>query len=151
MKETINTHEFSANENGRGNLAGTEIRSHHAMKYTMKLAAVGCKSHQLPVADSMEAVAAFAAYRDSIGTSDMKSGCGDITDRSGDLIARISYNGRVWLPNGQPLDQMSGDEWIALGRNPEGYIPTVGENADQMRSISFAIFTKQQMQIEATR
>ncbi len=64
---------------------------------------------EVMVFDSDDAVKLFSLFRDGggFGASELKKGCGDITDLSGKLIARISYNGRVWLPNGQPLDELT--------------------------------------------
>jgi hypothetical protein len=48
------------------------------------------------------ASAMLAAYRDKycLGASDMNEGCGNIVAEDGTVVARVSYNGRVWTPEG---------------------------------------------------
>lgn len=59
--------------------------------------------------------AKIGLYRDAgYGASDMVGQCGEVT-RRGRLLARVSYNGRVWV-DGKPVDGMSGAEWIAQAR-----------------------------------
>jgi hypothetical protein len=66
--------------------------------YRIHLAALGCKTFDLVVVDSNSAKEVFCQYRDShnLGSSDLKKGCGDVTDANGKLVARISYNGNLW-------------------------------------------------------
>jgi hypothetical protein len=73
-----------------------------AKRYTLHLAVSGRKPQFVPVSDSQQASAVFAAFRDSerFGASDMGRNCGVVTDDQGNLVARISYNGRVWTPEG---------------------------------------------------
>jgi len=49
----------------------------------------------------------LAQYRDryDIGASDMAEGCGNIYADDGALVARVSYNGRVWTPDGILLQE----------------------------------------------
>ena len=67
-------------------------------RYTLRLAARGCPTVNLPVTDSEMASAAFQRYRDTygFGASEMRKGCGDVRDATGSLVAHISYNGRAW-------------------------------------------------------
>lgn len=66
--------------------------------YKIHLAAKGCATFDLIVVDSASASEVWCSYRDehNLGASDMKRGCGNVTDESGKLVARVSYNGRVW-------------------------------------------------------
>jgi hypothetical protein len=81
----------------------------------LHLAAHGRKAMRLRVFDIETAVVVFGDFRDfnSFGASDLKAECGKITDENDNELCRISYNGRVWLPNGQALDGMDGSQWIA--------------------------------------
>jgi hypothetical protein len=83
--------------------------------YTLYLAAIGCPTKNVPVANSEQAQNAFNMYRSiyDFGGSAMKRGCGDIRDENGALIARISYNGRVWDAEGKPTDGLTGQQWLA--------------------------------------
>jgi hypothetical protein len=74
--------------------------------FNLHLGAIGAPMVKVMVFDSDDAVKIFTQYRDSgpFGSSEMLKGCGNVTDLTGKLVCRISYNGRVWLPNGQPLD-----------------------------------------------
>jgi hypothetical protein len=71
------------------------------------LAADGCPTMRIPVASADAASALLSGYRDrfGIGASDMKRGCGDIRADDGTLVARVSYNGRVWTPSGILLQE----------------------------------------------
>jgi hypothetical protein len=71
------------------------------------LAADGCPTMRIPVASADRASALLSRYRDrfGIGASDMKQGCGDIHADDGTLVARVSYNGRVWTPEGNLLQE----------------------------------------------
>jgi hypothetical protein len=73
------------------------IRSGH-----LRLAAVGCPTLRVLVNDAEQIVRIWEHYRDKngIGASDMKSGCGDLI-ADGGVIARISYNGRIWDVSGR--------------------------------------------------
>lgn len=70
------------------------------------LAADGCKSLTFPVTDLTQAARAFIAYRDlyNLGASQLAGYCGHIygPDRK-TLVAKISYNGRAWSPDGKEL------------------------------------------------
>jgi hypothetical protein len=73
----------------------------------LSLAADGCPTLRIPVASADKASALLSRYRDrfGIGASDMKEGCGDIRADDGTLVARVSYNGRVWTPEGILLQE----------------------------------------------
>lgn len=83
--------------------------------YYLRLAAIGIPTRDHRVFSSDEAIAVWTDFRDhnNLGGSDLKKGCGDVHDAKGQLVARISYNGRVWDTNNKPLDGLSGAEWIA--------------------------------------
>lgn len=70
------------------------------------LAADGCKSLTFTVESLTVAALAFIAYRDlyDLGASQMAEHCGNIygPDRV-TLVAKISYNGRAWSPDGKEL------------------------------------------------
>jgi hypothetical protein len=73
------------------------------------LAARGCSTLKIPVESADMAVAMFCRYRDDnyLGASDMKRNCGNIYANDGTLVARVSYNGRVWNPQGQLLQELA--------------------------------------------
>jgi hypothetical protein len=73
----------------------------------LSLAADGCPTLKIPVDSATMASALLSRYRDhfGIGASDMKEGCGDIRADDGTLVARVSYNGRVWTPGGRLLQE----------------------------------------------
>ena len=71
------------------------------------LAAEGCASLKIAVQSADMASVMFQQYRDrnGIGASDMKSGCGSIFAEDGTLVAKVSYNGRIWSPQGELLQE----------------------------------------------
>lgn len=73
------------------------------------LAASGCRTLKVPVESADMASAVFQRYRDEngIGASDLKQNCGNIYASDGKLVARVSYNGRIWDPQGQLLQERS--------------------------------------------
>jgi hypothetical protein len=74
------------------------------------LAAVGCPTLRVPIVTADQAVAALERYRDEngLGSSDFKRSCGNIRSHDGTLVARVSYNGRVWDLNGKLLQDING-------------------------------------------
>lgn len=81
------------------------------VEYTMRLGAAN-----VPVFDSEDASRLFCQWRDrfGLGASDLKRDDGKVKDANGKLVCTICYNGRVKLPNGQFVDGMSGQQWMAL-------------------------------------
>jgi len=77
--------------------------------WMLYLAAKGCPTLRIRVPDSESASLLFAKYRDyyGIGASEMKRNCGNVYDSTGDVIARISYNGRVWNERGELMHEAS--------------------------------------------
>ena len=71
------------------------------------LAAIGCPALRIPVASADMASAMLQRYRNlyGIGASDMSEGFGNIYANNGTLVARVSYNGRVWNPQGELLQE----------------------------------------------
>jgi len=71
------------------------------------LAADACPTLNVPVTSTAEASARWQAYRDQycLGSSDMSEECGNIYDHTGTLLATVSYNGRVWNPRGELLQE----------------------------------------------
>ena len=71
------------------------------------LPARGIETTHVPVASADEASAfwwQFVKMYD-LGASDLKRGSGQIRSNDGKLVARVSYNGRVWSPDGSSLLQ----------------------------------------------
>lgn len=70
------------------------------------LAAEGCKTVAFSVSSVTDAARAFVAYRElhNLGASQLAARCGNIygADRK-TLVAKISYNGRAWSPDGKEL------------------------------------------------
>jgi hypothetical protein len=75
--------------------------------YSIYLAASGCPTLKIPVQSADMASAMFQRYRDwnGIGASDMKLDCGSVFANDGTLVAKVSYNGRVWNPQGKLLQE----------------------------------------------
>lgn len=71
----------------------------------LRLAAVGCPTLHVPVNDAEQIVRIWENYRDEngIGASDMTSGCGDLVASDGTVVARISYNSRIWDVRGKRI------------------------------------------------
>ena len=71
------------------------------------LAADGCPTLTIPVASADMASAMLSRYRDqySLGASDLRDRCGNIYADDGTLVATVSYNGRVWTPDGTLLQE----------------------------------------------
>ena len=70
------------------------------------LAALGAPTLDVPVQFADEAAKLFAAYRDKygFGASEMEAECGRIYDRQNRTVGRISYNGRIWDANDNPVE-----------------------------------------------
>lgn len=53
----------------------------------------------VPVADYAAASKAMRELVDKhgLGSSDMRKGCGDVKDATGNKVYRVSYNGRCWV------------------------------------------------------
>lgn len=53
-----------------------------------------------------EASTIFCAYREryQFGASEMEVACGNIYNSRGELVGRISYNGRMWNAEGIPIE-----------------------------------------------
>jgi hypothetical protein len=83
--------------------------------YYLRLAVVGQVAREHRVFSSDEAVAVWCDYRNTLGfgASEMKKGCGDVTDSKGCVVGRISYNGRVWDASGKSVDGLVGRQWLA--------------------------------------
>jgi hypothetical protein len=58
----------------------------------------GTPNHLVPVQFADDASRIFSDVRDAggFGASDMKAGCGELIDGTGEVIGQISYNGRIW-------------------------------------------------------
>jgi hypothetical protein len=71
------------------------------------LAASGCPTLKIPVDSADVTSVMFQQYRDrnQIGASDMKADCGSIFAHYGTLVAKVSYNGRVWSLQGTLLQE----------------------------------------------
>jgi hypothetical protein len=71
------------------------------------LAAAGAPTVKAPVSTADQASATFVCYRDQhgLGASDLADRCGNIYATDGSLVARISYNGRVWTPDDRLLQE----------------------------------------------
>ncbi len=95
------------------------------------LAAQGAPTKMVAVESADRASAVFARYRDqyALGASDLHERCGNIYASDGTLVARVSYNGRVWSPQGQLLQEPEPGVATPPGRpgdhhGPWGMMPT---------------------------
>jgi hypothetical protein len=77
-----------------------------ASGYCLRLKAVGAPCMNVEVQFADQASKLFCAYRDrfNLGASDLEDGCGDVIDGRGEIVARISYNGRIWGSRGEPFN-----------------------------------------------
>jgi len=71
------------------------------------LAATGCPTLKIPVQSADIASAIFQQFRDrnGIAASDMTADCGSVFADDGTIVAKVSYNGRVWSPQGLLLQE----------------------------------------------
>ncbi len=62
---------------------------------------------RIPINSADMASAMLTRYRDqfNLGASDLNTGCGNIYDEHHTLVARVSYNGRVWDLRGTLLQE----------------------------------------------
>lgn len=70
----------------------------------LKLSAVGLPTYRVPVTSAGFASSTMREFidREGLGASDLKRGCGEVRNHSHrKLVARVSYNGRVWDPQGK--------------------------------------------------
>ena len=69
------------------------------------LSAKGIKPTHVPVASADEASAIWWHFvqANALGASDLKRDSGHIYSNDKQLVARVSYNGRVWTPDGKLL------------------------------------------------
>lgn len=67
--------------------------------YVVRIAWRGLPTKTIPVQFADDASAVFCAIRDNngFGASDMKRGCGDLLDAAGNIVGRVSYNGKIWI------------------------------------------------------
>jgi hypothetical protein len=94
-------------------MSNTPIHDTNAMQtvaggYIM-LSARGIKTTHVPVALADEASAIWWHFIkiNDLGASELKRDSGQIRSNNGKRVARVSYNGRVWSPDGSSLPQ----EW----------------------------------------
>lgn len=84
---------------------------------TLTMKARGAKARRVPVATLAKASEALREWIDNngFGGSAIQHPLagGDVHDDAGTLIARVSYNGRIWTPDGKPLDGMDSAAWVA--------------------------------------
>ena len=79
---------------------------HSRNDHRIRLAAIGAPTLDVPVRFADEASKALSAYRDryGLGASEMEPECGNIYDSGNNIIGRISYNGRIWDSQGNPIE-----------------------------------------------
>ena len=75
-----------------------------AATYHLRLAAVEMRTESIPVKFANHASRILRHWRDTnrLGSSDFTYGCGDVTDHQGNVVAGISYNGRIRDADGKP-------------------------------------------------
>lgn len=75
------------------------------MAMTLNLNAYKHQTTVVLVKDFADASDQFRAWieKHDLGASDLRRSAGDIVE-NGQRIAYVSYNGRVWNVNGQPLE-----------------------------------------------
>jgi hypothetical protein len=82
------------------------VKTDFGKTHRVRLAAVGAPALDITVTFADEASKVFCAYRDQyeFGASDMEPSCGNIYDSEGSLVGRISYNGRIWDGQNNPVE-----------------------------------------------
>ena len=73
------------------------------------LSANGVKTVNIPIGSADEASATWWRFvrENTLGASDLKTDSGMIYSNNNEFIARVSYNGRVWTPNGELLQDFA--------------------------------------------
>ena len=71
------------------------------------LASISAPTVKVPVSTADHASAVFIRYRDQygLGASELEVRCGHIYAHDGTLVAKVSYNGRVWSPDNRLLQE----------------------------------------------
>lgn len=71
------------------------------------IAVAGRAPLETPVSSCAEASAVWQSYRDEHGlaASDMGARCGHVYTAAGELVAKVSYNGRVWDTHGKQIEE----------------------------------------------
>jgi len=66
------------------------------------LSALGMKTRRVAVNDAHQIERIWAAWRtdNDLGYHDLKADSGNLVDSTGKVVARISYNGRIWDADG---------------------------------------------------
>jgi hypothetical protein len=84
-----------------------QLVSTKASQCHLYLAADGGPTLNVPVDSLSMASAAWQHYRDryGFGASAMKRSCGSVYAPDGTLMACVSYNGRVWSPTNELLEE----------------------------------------------
>jgi hypothetical protein len=76
-----------------------------ASRHHIHLAAIGAPTLNISVSFADEASKVLSAYRDnySLGASAFSPKCGNMYNAQNLLIGRVSYNGRIWDAQGNPV------------------------------------------------
>jgi len=74
--------------------------------FHIRLAVIGAPTLNIPVRFADEASRVFCAFRKKyqFGASAMEADCGYIYNSAGTFVGKISYNGRIWDADGNPVD-----------------------------------------------
>src|SRR5690348_2255233 len=76
-----------------------------ALKGYLVLSAVGLRTQRVPVSDAAQTVAIWSKWRDSngLGASDLKQDSGNLVNENGTVVAKVSYNGKIWDYDGSQI------------------------------------------------
>jgi hypothetical protein len=88
------------------------------------LAADGCPTLNIAIDSADMASAQLRGYieHNALGCSDLKENCGNVYSSDGELVAKVSYNGRVWDLEGTLLQDIDcGDVHAPRGSTPRVY------------------------------
>lgn len=68
-----------------------------------------------------DAVRVWTRLRDEngLGASDMARATGQVVDCEGTYVARVSYNGRLWEPDGEGTDELTADDVSRIDADAE--------------------------------
>lgn len=103
--------------------------------WTMEMSIYGARPARVPVASSEDASRKMQAFirANNLGASELGRDCGVVRDAKGAVVARISYNGRVWTPSGAMAHERATDRRAKdarlRGEGPSRYAPPVDPNS----------------------
>ena len=74
-------------------------------QFTMTLGGEDVPNHSVSCSTLKEAAQLLRQFveRHNLGASQLSKACGTVKDQTGGIVAYVSYNGRLWGPDGRLL------------------------------------------------